>query len=286
MPRGKSHQSTQLIRACAQILREIQPASVRAVCYRLFVQGVIPDMSRGSTNRVGTQLVYARKQRLIPWGWIVDETREAERVPSWDDPAQFSETVKRAYRRDAGQLQNNRVEVWSEKGTVRGTLAPILQELGVTFRVMHGYASATAIHQIAEEDAQHDKLLIVLYVGDFDPSGLHMSAVDLPGRLGEEDAVIMIRRIALTEDDAFNGGLPHFDVASKRGDPRFRWYLEGYGERCWELDAMSPAVLRERVGGAIRSYINWDVWNRCLVVEQAERESLEAILGTWNAAKR
>jgi len=174
MPRGKANKSISLIYAARDILERIRPASVRAVCYQLFNAKEIPDMSRASTNRVGQQLVYAREQGIIPWAWIVDETREAERISAWDDPAAFAETVQRAYRRDywAGQQQ---VEVWSEKGTVRGTLAPILNKYGVTFRVMHGYSSATTVNDIAEGTRDLEDPLIALYVGDYDPSGMHMS---------------------------------------------------------------------------------------------------------------
>jgi len=42
MRRGKSQASKRLIEASHQILKEIQPASVRAVCYRLFTMGIIP----------------------------------------------------------------------------------------------------------------------------------------------------------------------------------------------------------------------------------------------------
>ena len=61
MPRGKAQKSLDLIAACRDILAEIQPASVRAVCYRLFVAGHIDSMSKNNTNRVSTQLVYARE---------------------------------------------------------------------------------------------------------------------------------------------------------------------------------------------------------------------------------
>ena len=52
--------------------------------------------------------------------------------------------MKGAYRRDRWSDQPHWIEVWSEKGTVRGTLAPVLLDYGVTFRVMHGYGSTTA----------------------------------------------------------------------------------------------------------------------------------------------
>ena len=43
--RGKSKASLQLIDAAIRILEEIQPASVRAVCYRLFVEKLIGVIS-------------------------------------------------------------------------------------------------------------------------------------------------------------------------------------------------------------------------------------------------
>jgi len=183
--RGKAEKSLRLIEAARDILSRIQPASVRAVCYQLFIAELIPDMSRASTNRVGAQLVYAREQGIIPWAWIVDETREPERVSAWDDPARFAETVQCSYRRDFWAAQPQQVEVWSEKSTVRGTLAPILNKYGVTLRVYHGYGGATAVYDVAAETADLEEPLIALYVGDRDPSGSHMSEVDLPTRLAQ-----------------------------------------------------------------------------------------------------
>jgi hypothetical protein len=93
--RGKAAKSLRLIDACHEILAELQPASVRAVCYRLFTMGLVPDMSKSSTNGVGKQLVHSRETGVIPWEWVVDETRDLERVPAWDDPEQFARVVQR-----------------------------------------------------------------------------------------------------------------------------------------------------------------------------------------------
>ena len=62
--------------------------------------GLIPSMATAEMQQVYRLLKEAREQGMIPWEWIVDETRELERVPSWDDPAAFVRTVSRAYRRD------------------------------------------------------------------------------------------------------------------------------------------------------------------------------------------
>jgi hypothetical protein len=278
--RGKSQRSLELVKAARTILEEIQPASVRAVCYRLFTLKLIANMSKGETNRVSTQLTWAREHGVIRWGWIVDETREAERVSAWEDPAAFLELVKRSYRRDRWTDQPAWIEVWSEKGTVRGTLAPVLHEYGVTFRVMHGYGSATALNSAARETSATDKRLTILYVGDWDPSGMHISEIDLPRRLARYGGHVQPIRVALTESDT-RSGLPSFQATTKRRDPRYRWFVRQYGTTCWELDALSPVLLRERIEHAIVERLDVAAWNRAGITEQAERESIESILNTW-----
>jgi len=278
--RGRSLRSLGLVGAAHTILTEIQPASVRAVCYRLFTLGIINSMVKSETNRVSVQLTWAREQRIIPWVWIVDDTREPARVSAWKDPAAYVETMKRAYRRDRWVDQPALVEVWSEKGTIGGILAPVLQNYGITFRVLHGYGSTTAVHQIADESTDDERTLTAFYVGDWDPSGLHMSEVDLPQRLERYDGDVDLRRLALTEADT-RAGLPSFLASTKRGDPRYRWFVERYGTTCWELDALSPVVLRQRVEGAIFAQLDLEAWHRADVVETAERESLSTILSAW-----
>ena len=286
MGRGKSRKTIELIDAAREILAEIQPASVRAVCYRLFTQGVIGSMSKNETNRVSTQLTWARENDVIQWSWVVDETRDAERISAWENPESYVDTVSRSYRRDRWVDQPEWIEVWSEKGTIRGVLKPVLDQYGITFRVMHGYASATAIHQVAEESRESTKCLMALYVGDWDPSGLHMSEVDLPRRLREYGACVQLRRVALTDDDCYWTDLSSFSTDAKKRDPRYRWYLDEYGDRSWELDALSPAVLRERVADVIERNLDGDAWHRAEVAEAAERESLASILSAWPGISR
>ena len=75
--------------------------------------------------------------------------------------------------------------------------------------------------------------------------------------------------------------MPGFDVDTKRRDARYKWYRGRHGARAWELDALSPAVLRAVVEAEIRRYINEDAWEQSLLVEQAETESLKHILDRW-----
>lgn len=283
--RGKSLRSLELIDAAASILEEIQPASIRAVCYRLFALGQIRSMRRTDTNRVSQQLTWAREQGVIPWAWVVDETRAPERVSAWADPGAFLETLQGCYRRDRWGDQPEWIEVWSEKGTIRGTLAPVLHQYGVTFRVMYGYGSATALNEVASETLRAGRRITAFYVGDWDPSGLHMSAIDLPGRLSRYGAQVDVERLALVEAD-LGESLPSFAVEDKARDSRYPWYVRQFGRRCWELDALSPVVLRDRVEHAIRARIDFDAWGRADVAERAEVESLTTILNAWPTLNR
>jgi hypothetical protein len=286
MPKGKTAKSLALIDACYAILQEIHPATVRAVCYQLFIRQLIPSMAKTCTNRVSSQLVYAREEEIIPWDWIVDEHRQVERPGTWANPESFIPVVMRAYRRDRWELQPNRVEVWSEKGTIRGTLAPVLAQYGVTFRVMHGHGSATALYDAAEETLADENTRIILYLGDWDPSGLHMSELDIPARLDRYDGEAEVVRVALASEDVDprHSTLPSFPASDKFTDSRYKWFVTHYGNTCWELDALSPTLLRERVAAAIEQYIDWEAWLRCDEVEQAEKRSLQQILSTWPRA--
>lgn len=280
--RGKSAASMALISASIEILESIQPCSVRAVCYQLFMRKLIPDMGKNSTGAVGKQLVYARENGLIAWGWIVDETREAETVSSWDSPESIIQVAVKSYRKDYWAMQPRRVEVWAEKGTIRGTVAPILKKYGVTFRVMHGYGSATSIKSIADETASSDKPMTVFYIGDHDPSGRHMSEIDLPERLARYGGSATIVRLALDDSDIqADSKMPWFPASDKTADSRHQWFTKKYGQRCWEVDALSPPVLRDRLDQAISDTLDLDAWNHAVLIEQAEVDSMQSILGNW-----
>jgi hypothetical protein len=264
-----------LIEAMEKIVDETHPITGRGVGYKLFAAGLIKSM--GEMGKVYRALKIAREEETIPWEWIVDETRELELVSTWKNPSKCADGF--FYRRDLWQTQPNLVEVWSEKGTVRGVLSPVLNRLGVGFRVMHGFTSATVAWN-ACNPSDDDRPLVALYIGDWDPSGLCMSEHDLPKRIEEYDGDhIELKRIALTAEQT--GRLPSFSVEDKRGDPRYKWFKQNYGDRCWELDAMDPRDLRRVVENEINALINRKRWERQEDIERREKQSIEVTLRYW-----
>lgn len=284
--RGRAQRSLDMIKAMYEIARDAEPITGRGVGYKLFSRGLIPSMSTNDMQRVYRLLKEAREEGTIPWEWIVDETRELEQVATWDNPEEYLECAARAYRRNFWQNQPERIEIWSEKGTVRGVLQPTLDEYGVGFRVMHGFGSATIINDIAQDDDDEHPLTI-LYIGDYDPSGLWMSEHDIPERLERYGGNnILIERIALLRDDCDAlGRRPAFNVKEKSKDPRAPWFRKNYGQLCWELDAMDPNELRSRVAQEIENHIEWEEWKHCQVVFKAEYESMRTFFENSPFAK-
>jgi hypothetical protein len=277
-----ARESLALIDAMYVEAEKAQPITGRGIGYKLFVRGLIPSMGDADMKKVYRLLKEARERGMISWEWIVDETRELERVASWDNPSDYADAVIRGYRRDYWNQQPVRVELWSEKGTVRGVCSPVLNEYGVGFRVMHGFGGATTIHDVSQDD--DGRQLIILYIGDFDPSGLCMSEVDLPARFERYGGDhVELKRIALLPEHLLD--LPSFPATDKKKDTRYGWFVRRYGSRCWELDALDPNVLREMVDAAILEHIEPVAWERCRVTEKAERESIQDGVGKWKDAQ-
>ncbi len=283
--RGKAASTLRLESEIHRIVAGRAPITVRGVCYALFTEGSLPDMSVNCTQRISRVMTDMRESGELDWTLIVDGSRAVDRISAWRDTAALIRAAVSQYRRDYWQDQPARVEVWSEKSTVAGLLAPVLDEFGVTFRVMKGFGSFTAVKQAAEDslDLPADRDAIAFYIGDWDPSGLYMSEVDLPQRLERYGSAWGFRRIALVQDDL--AALPSFPTATKATDARVRWYrghTTADPRKCWELDAMDPNDLRARVRDAIVEQIDTDAWNHAIQIERTEVESMRQFHAAWN----
>jgi hypothetical protein len=287
--RGKAAKTVELEAAILRIVEERHPVTVRGVCYALFAEGLIASMAVNETGRISRVMTEMREADVLDWTRIVDGSREVSRTYRWSDPDAIIRAAVDGYRRDYWQEQPVTVEVWSEKSTVHGVIAPVLSEYGVAFQVMKGFGSFTAVRQAADRsaDAQDGRPCVALYLGDWDPSGLYMSEIDLPARLARYGGDWTLERIALVRDDLES--IKHFDAQTKRADNRFSWYVANTTAdpaKAWELDAMDPNELRSRVEFEIRSLIDWPAWQRALAVERAEIESMREFHAQWHRARR
>jgi hypothetical protein len=279
--RGKSKSIIAMEIAILEIVQERAPITVRGVAYALFTRGLIESMATNNTAKVSRIMTAMRETDVLDWTQIVDGSRAVDRVNTWSNPSAIINAAVRGYRRNYWQDQDSLVEIWSEKSTVAGVLAPVLNEYGVTFRVMKGFGSFTSVRQAAEDSlgVPDHKNAVALYIGDYDPSGLYMSEVDLPERLERYGSEWKFQRIAVLESDTYK--LPSFDAATKSGDMRFEWFVRNYGTNCWELDAINPADLRNRVREQIETRLNLLAWEHAKSIEAAEVESMKNFHKAW-----
>ena len=152
--RGRAKATLDLIATCSEIIAQVQPITVRGVCYKLFVAGLIDSMASKNTQKISRLLTQAREEGLIPWEWIVDETRRMEGGGGFRDLRQYAKAIEHSYRRDFWAHQPRRVIVVSEKSTVAGILGPVFDDYGVQFLYAHGFNSATKVHDLAIEIAE------------------------------------------------------------------------------------------------------------------------------------
>jgi hypothetical protein len=279
--RGKSKATIAIEQAIFEIVAERAPITVRGIGYALFTRGLIDGMTTANTQKVSRITTAMRETGALDWTQIVDGSRAVDRITTWKNTTHIIDSAVRGYRRDYWQDQPNLVEVWSEKSTVAGLLAPVLDDFGVTFRVQKGFGSFTSVRQAAEDslnvpDHQHP---IAIYIGDYDPSGLFMSEIDLPSRLQRYGSRWEFLRIAVLKSDTEH--LPSFDASTKSEDKRYPWFVENYGSKCWELDAIDPNDLRQRVREQIETRLNLPAWEHAKHIEAAQIVSMKNFQRAW-----
>jgi hypothetical protein len=136
--RGIAKATIELALNARMLLAADHPQTLRRLHYALFSAAIIPyENTQADYKRLSRATTVPRRAyrdwelgkfpteepaNSIPPEWMVDETRNPEVISVWDDPVDYVETVKEAYRRDNWQDQPNYCEVWSEKGTILGAI--------------------------------------------------------------------------------------------------------------------------------------------------------------------
>jgi hypothetical protein len=274
---SRHKKTSALIETAAEILSQHHPMTVRQVYYRLVSRQVIEN-TRSSYQSVSKALVAARREGLIPWEHIEDRLRRPRNVSMWAGLADFAETAAAAYRRDVWESQPGYLEVWLEKDALSGIFEDALDHYGVTLNVGRGFDGWDSIHNAAGRMGSDD---VILYFGDFDPSGEDMVR-SLRERLDDQGSRPEIVKCALTFGDIERYKLPgDFTKASDTRSPAF---VAKWGDVSVELDALPIEVLRERIIREIESRMDLDALKRARATEGEERQHLIRALAAIGGA--
>lgn len=280
-----------LLQTCNDILSEYSEEGYALTLRQLYYQLVSRDLIANTVqeySKLGTAISNGRLAGFIDWEMIIDRGRETLAAPYWKDPQDFLDSVCPQFAIDVWKTQPVHVEVMCEKQALEGIVAPVCRELNVPFSSNKGYVSQSFLWRKSQEflslllDGKVE--IILLYLGDHDPSGLDMDR-DLLERLEtflredgcrhEQDAFedrIQVTRVALTREQIHKYNPP--PNPAKLTDSRAGDYIKEHGPYSWELDSLEPRVLTKMVRLSIMAFIDDDLWSKAQEKEQRMYDSL------------
>lgn len=235
--------------------------SLRQLYYQLVARGIVEN-TEASYKRTGVLVSDARLAGLLDWDMIKDRGRETVVRARWRTPADILHACANQYHQDLWVGQDVRVEVMVEKQALEGVLEPVCQELDVPFTANKGYSSSSALYESGARIRRHLNAgldVVVLYLGDHDPSGIDMTR-DIEDRLNlfaeanECYNTITVERLALNIEQVRELNPP--DNPAKITDSRAAGYIKKFGTSSWELDAIEPAALANIVRAGIERRID------------------------------
>lgn len=247
--------------------------------YYKFVKNNWLENCKQSYDRLGSIMNDARLAGLVDWDWMEDRTRNLMGVPTFGSPSEAIESVVKRYAIDLWDRQEARVEVWVEKDALIDVIRQACVPLRVDFFSCRGYTSQSEMRSAGVrlmDYASRGQTPVIIHAGDLDPSGVDMSR-DIEERLRlfmeEEGYMLSFERVALNPDQIERFQLP--PNWAKLTDGRAKKYVEEYGDKSWELDALDSEDLREMVTNAVLAWRDEDYWQDSLDEEKADIEAMK-----------
>jgi hypothetical protein len=217
-----------------------------------------------------------RLRRVVPFSWVVDNIRSTEKPSSWSGLADFADTVKDAYRLDFWASLPDYVCIIAEKDTAAGRIAPVTREYDVPLHPLRGFSSTTFAYAIGEQWRRIEKPINVYFIGDHDPSGRDIER-SIRQRLNEfAEKEFAWSRLAVEPEhfEQFN----IIPLEPKKKDTRYQRFVQAYGPRCAEVEAIPADVLRDMVRNAIESHIPQRQWQALKQIESAEQQEWQKLM--------
>lgn len=276
----------ELLQGILSIVSQYQDAGIsltnRQLYYQLVATLICPNADE-IYKRICKFFTDARYAGLIDWDAIEDRGRVPEMHSQWDSIKSLIESAVYSYRLPRWKDQGKYVELYCEKQAMESILKPVADKYHIYFGYNKGYSSASTMYDLAkrvQNQINDGKHVIILYLGDHDPSGLDMIR-DIRDRITE----------FLTEGNEYTE--PNFEVIqialnmeqirqynpppnpAKISDPRAGWYIEKFGRSSWELDALRPDVLIRIAEEGIRAHLDVVKYNKWIELEDKQKRALQ-----------
>jgi len=213
-----------------------------------------------------------RKRELISWKRIRDTSRPEYKYYSFDDLEAWVKEVK-DFDVHLNHWKDSKyyLEVWTEKDAMTNIIKPIADKWRLSFYVTKGFQSLTGLWkaekrkkfllQIVDKKTKilKKRKVIIIYLGDFDPSGLCIDE-SIKNFFKERNVDIEFERICLTKKQAM--ALELMPEPCNPADKRTKKFIEKYGNKAWELDAISPnrfpMYIENEINKIVEKYADFD----------------------------
>ena len=266
--------------------------TLRQLYYQLVTKAIIPNIPREYSN-LSKLLKEGRMAGIVDWEAIEDRLRQISKPASFSSPEEILHAAINQYELPRQGGQPIYVEVWVEKDALSGVLKRVTEKYHIPIMVNRGYSSISAMfdaYQRFKTAYEADQQIIILYLGDYDPSGIDMIR-DIENRIAEfvmgdfeiEDlnhAVnyfgFNIFPIALTLPQIKQYNPPPNPV--KHSDVRSQKFIARHGSSCWEVDALPPDVLNDVLEKSIQSNIDMVILNKILKREKKDKNKLKSLI--------
>ncbi len=276
-----------IIENAVEILEQYEPGilTIRALHYQLVSRGMTNDMQH--YKRVVAATGQARWDGLISFDAFSDRERsmacltDAEATIYEEKVTMARQQIQAwatSYHLNRWENQPYYPEVLIEKKALEGVFLRTCEENAIALGACKGYPSLTFLHDISQriKNAYYNdnKQPIILYFGDYDPSG-----EDIPRALRENliqlgcPEELEVRRICLMEEQVLDWGLP--PAPTKDTDSRSAHWT-GIGQV--ELDAVKPEKLMSLLRDAIDEIFDYNLYEELEERESEERSQFRAEL--------
>lgn len=265
-------------------LQDYFPLTLRQVYYRLVAAGHLEN-KRSRYSDLSKVIKQMRLDEMLPWNVIEDRTRRVSSKRGYTDAEEFLkyqvEGMKyNGFSRCMVQGQEKYIELWVEKDALSRVFEDVAWSHCLRCVTCKGYQSISFLKSYAERAErafQNNQEPVVLYFGDFDPSGVQMFEA-AQNSLRNDFGIMGARyeRVALNLADIKQYNLPNDPEAVKKTDRRYQAFVDQYGEYAVELDAVHPRELKAIAINAVERELDMELANQQRELEKNDMATVTA----------
>jgi hypothetical protein len=254
--------------------------TIRQVFYQLVAQGKLANTDKNYANiiRWGTE---ARERGYVDWDALEDRIRKVN-IPYFDlNLLDAVSSLRRMYRLDRQEGQEYHFEVWAEKDAVTQILEPMARERNIPYQCGHGQFTLPVFRAAMLRFEADPRPVHIFYFGDHDPTGILSIEENIRTKFSLlcPDHEIEVERVAvplrtLPSSPLHKQLLP---CPLKEKDVMTPQYRELYGDKSWELEALSLEALQQMLQNCFESPLGsyYDSEAYLKIREQEEKDKVK-----------